>query len=112
MTQIVDGDCGSWVIDFESGDLLGHLVSGYSETGIGYIMPAEQIFRNISGRFDSPVQLSTRARRATRGAAKPQLSTGSRRAARGVIKPQPTTELSGASGAKLIDLYSANNVNA
>jgi hypothetical protein len=48
LTQIVDGDCRSWVLNCDSGDLLGHLVSGYSKTGIGYVIPAEQIFRHIS----------------------------------------------------------------
>jgi hypothetical protein len=70
LTQIVDGDCGTWVIDFHTGDLLGHLVSGYNQSEIAYVMPAEQIFRDINDRLGKLVELSTRSRRDTRARAR------------------------------------------
>ncbi|KAF4632425.1 hypothetical protein G7Y89_g5690 [Cudoniella acicularis] len=56
-----DGDCGSWVFDKETGDVYGHVVSGYSETGTAYIVPSVQIFQDIQHRVGKPVELFVHA---------------------------------------------------
>lgn len=43
----MEGDCGSWVVDRENGQLYGHIVAGHPGTGVGYIVPASQIFESV-----------------------------------------------------------------
>lgn len=38
-----NGDCGSWVVDAETGDLYGHIVAGSPSNGVAYIVPTCQI---------------------------------------------------------------------
>lgn len=38
-------------------------MSGYSESEIAYVIPAEQIFQDIADRLGKPVELSTHSRR-------------------------------------------------
>ncbi|KAH8587433.1 hypothetical protein B0O99DRAFT_641861 [Bisporella sp. PMI_857] len=45
--EVVRGDCGSWVLDLETGCLLGHIVSGSSDMGGVNIFPAKEIFDNF-----------------------------------------------------------------
>lgn len=47
---VQDGDCGSWVIDAESGDLFGHVVAGSPGAGAAMVMPAASVFRDIARR--------------------------------------------------------------
>ncbi|RDW91018.1 hypothetical protein BP5796_02183 [Coleophoma crateriformis] len=54
------GDCGSWVIDIESGDLLGHIAYGSPITGVAYIIPAYKIFEDIKERKGEELALPTR----------------------------------------------------
>jgi hypothetical protein len=55
-----NGDCGAWVFDQMTGELYGHVVAaGVSNDVINqmaYVIPASQIFDDISQRF-GPVQL-------------------------------------------------------
>jgi hypothetical protein len=38
--KLEEGDCGSWVVDPESGDLFGYIVAGSPEPGVAYIISA------------------------------------------------------------------------
>jgi hypothetical protein len=44
---LVEGDCGSWVVDRENGLLYGQIVAGHPGSGVGYIIPASQIFEGV-----------------------------------------------------------------
>ncbi|KIW90917.1 uncharacterized protein Z519_08700 [Cladophialophora bantiana CBS 173.52] len=44
---LAQGDCGSWVLDAETGDLYGHIIAGCERKGIAYIMPARDRFDNV-----------------------------------------------------------------
>jgi hypothetical protein len=57
---IVDGDCGSLVINHANGDLYGHIIAGSSGTGAAYIIPATQVFENLEQRLGGAVSLPTR----------------------------------------------------
>lgn len=63
LTTTVDGDCGSWVFDRATGDVYGHIVSGFPGTGIAYIVPSVQIFRDIQRKLRKSVELFTSASR-------------------------------------------------
>ncbi|OCL07581.1 hypothetical protein AOQ84DRAFT_408648 [Glonium stellatum] len=41
--RLLNGDCGSWVVDAETGDLYGHIVAGSPSNGVAYIVPTCQI---------------------------------------------------------------------
>jgi hypothetical protein len=45
------GDCGSWVVDEESGDLIGHIVAGSPPSGVAYIGPACNVFADAKMKF-------------------------------------------------------------
>jgi tetratricopeptide (TPR) repeat protein len=49
----VEGDCGSWVIDDESGDLYGHVIAGDHATRDTYILPAYKMFNEIANSYGS-----------------------------------------------------------
>ncbi|RDL35112.1 uncharacterized protein BP5553_07043 [Venustampulla echinocandica] len=55
--KLVNGDCGSWVVNAQSGDLLGHIVAGSPESGVGYIAPAYQILEDAKTRFGLDLEL-------------------------------------------------------
>lgn len=55
--KLVDGDCGSGVIDRSTGDLYGHIVAGSLGTGFAYIVPAMHVFEDISDRLGGDVTL-------------------------------------------------------
>lgn len=57
LTCVADGDCGSWVFNKETGDVYGHVVSGYPSTGTAYIVPSVQIFEDIQHRTGKPIEL-------------------------------------------------------
>lgn len=59
LTQTVNGDCGTWVLDFDTGNLLGHIISGYSGSQLAYVVPAQQVFRDINDRVGREVDLPT-----------------------------------------------------
>ncbi|KAF4948155.1 hypothetical protein FGADI_9850 [Fusarium gaditjirri] len=44
------GDCGSWVIDAESGDLYGHIVAGSPDSGAAIVIPFARVFEDIESR--------------------------------------------------------------
>jgi hypothetical protein len=67
LTDLADGDCGSWVFDKETSDVYGHIVSGYPSTGTAYIVPSVQIFQNIQHRIGKPVELFTHTSNKSRG---------------------------------------------
>jgi hypothetical protein len=50
--KLKHGDCGTWVIDAQTGRLYGHIISG-ALSGIAYIMPAHYIFNDMRLRFPS-----------------------------------------------------------
>jgi hypothetical protein len=45
------GGCGTWVFDIETGGLYGYIISGSPEAGMAYVIPAEQIYYDISQRL-------------------------------------------------------------
>ena len=47
IVSVVEGDCGSWVVDRENGQLYGQIVAGHPGTGVGYLIPALQIFESV-----------------------------------------------------------------
>ncbi|KAG4431414.1 hypothetical protein IFR05_013106 [Cadophora sp. M221] len=57
--QLNKGDCGSWVVDSVTGDLLGHIIAGSPKSGVAYILPAQQIFDDAPNRYGLQLQLST-----------------------------------------------------
>ncbi|PQE11478.1 hypothetical protein CJF30_00011083 [Rutstroemia sp. NJR-2017a BBW] len=56
--RLYDGDCGSWVVEARSGDLLGHIVSGCPESGVAYIVPAYLVLRDVMTRCGLELKLS------------------------------------------------------
>ncbi|KFZ19513.1 hypothetical protein V502_03607 [Pseudogymnoascus sp. VKM F-4520 (FW-2644)] len=62
-----DGDCGSWVFNKETGDVYGHVVSGYPSTGTAYIVPSVQIFENIQHQINKPIELFAHTANELRG---------------------------------------------
>ncbi|RDL38321.1 RNA-binding, RBD [Venustampulla echinocandica] len=54
-----DGDCGSWVVDYETGDLYGIIALGLPGTETAYIIPASHIFHSMQSHLSKQVQLST-----------------------------------------------------
>jgi hypothetical protein len=55
----VDGDCGSWVVDAETGNLCGVVVFGTPGSEIAYIIPAAHIFDRMQNHLNKRVELST-----------------------------------------------------
>jgi hypothetical protein len=51
-TEVVNGDCGAWVIDASNGNLFGHIVGGSPSLKVSYIIPAHFIFDDLKARFD------------------------------------------------------------
>ncbi|KAK7920147.1 hypothetical protein PG985_008169 [Apiospora marii] len=49
--KVVEGDCGSVVLDSVSGGLYGHIIKGCPHTGMAYISSAEAIFHDIKKQF-------------------------------------------------------------
>jgi hypothetical protein len=56
----VEGDCGSWVLDAQTGQVYGHVVSAYPMDGSVYLIPTLQIFRDIQERLGQSVRLPDR----------------------------------------------------
>jgi hypothetical protein len=57
--RLAKGDCGSWVFDSKTGELYGHIVAGSPDTGIAYVIPANQVFKDIRNRLGGDVELVT-----------------------------------------------------
>lgn len=57
-SNLLQGDCGSWVIDATTATLYGHLVAGNSQLCIAYIMPAQLVIGNIRSRFEGTWSLA------------------------------------------------------
>jgi hypothetical protein len=53
------GDCGTFVVDSNTGNLYGFIVAGNIGTGFGYIMPAYKVQIDITRRFGRPFTLPT-----------------------------------------------------
>lgn len=53
LTRPGHGDCGSWVVDNETGDLYGHIVAGSPESSVAFIIPALAIRSEMKERFGS-----------------------------------------------------------
>jgi hypothetical protein len=59
--RLARGDSGSWVINAQTGELLGHIVAGSPDTGVVYIVPAYQVFNDVSQRLGGGVELFAKA---------------------------------------------------
>lgn len=68
---LAKGDCGSWVVDSESGDVYGHLIAGNPESGIAYIVPAYQVYEHMKTCFNSKLEQSSGPPGLDRQATKP-----------------------------------------
>ncbi len=53
------GDCGSAVVDKDTGNLYGHIILGDTTTGLAYILPAVDIVKDISRSLKTAVILAT-----------------------------------------------------
>ncbi len=53
------GDCGSWIIDANTGDLFGHIIAGSPETGAAMIIPALLTFTDLEDRAKKQPKLPT-----------------------------------------------------
>ncbi|GKT98175.1 hypothetical protein FLAG1_05364 [Fusarium langsethiae] len=49
-SRLEPGDCGSWIIDAESGDLYGHIVAGSPDSGAAIVIPFARVFEDIEAR--------------------------------------------------------------
>ncbi|KAF5228969.1 hypothetical protein FANTH_14367 [Fusarium anthophilum] len=49
-SRLEAGDCGSWIIDAESGNLYGHIVAGSPDSGAAIVIPFSRIFEDIEAR--------------------------------------------------------------
>jgi hypothetical protein len=58
--SLENGDCGSWVVSRESGDVYGHIVAGSPESGVAYVVPAHQVYADVKARFNLDLRLSAR----------------------------------------------------
>jgi hypothetical protein len=54
---LAEGDCGSWILDAETGGLYGHIIAGCEQTGTAYIMPAHNVFEDAKKRLGSEIML-------------------------------------------------------
>lgn len=45
--SLEEGDCGSWVVDVDSGDVFGHIVAGSPQKGMAVVIPLSAIFADI-----------------------------------------------------------------
>jgi hypothetical protein len=59
--KLMKGDCGSWIVDSNNGDVYGHIIAGSPETGTAYIIPGYQIRDDIVKQFGCGMEVSTRA---------------------------------------------------
>lgn len=59
--KLAKGDSGSWVMDSETGALLGHIVAGSPDTGVAYMTPSIQIFTDLRTQFGGEFRLSISA---------------------------------------------------
>jgi peptide-N4-(N-acetyl-beta-glucosaminyl)asparagine amidase len=48
--QLAAGDCGSWVVDAETGHLYGHIIAGCPGSGAAMVVPFFLIFQDIECR--------------------------------------------------------------
>ncbi|KAH8734454.1 hypothetical protein BGZ61DRAFT_411806 [Ilyonectria robusta] len=56
-SQLEAGDCGSWIIDAESGDLYGHIVAGSPDSGAAIVIPFARVFEDIELRVNQQPHL-------------------------------------------------------
>ncbi|CEI41378.1 Protein PNG1 [Fusarium venenatum] len=49
-SRLEAGDCGSWIIDVESGNLYGHIVAGSPDSGAAIVIPFARVFEDIETR--------------------------------------------------------------
>ncbi|KAF5680458.1 n-glycanase [Fusarium denticulatum] len=49
-SRLEAGDCGSWIIDAESGNLYGHIVAGSPDSGAAIVIPFSRVFDDIEAR--------------------------------------------------------------
>ncbi|KAG5748313.1 hypothetical protein H9Q70_009007 [Fusarium xylarioides] len=56
-SRLEAGDCGSWIIDAESGNLYGHIVAGSPDSGAAIVIPFPRVFEDIEVRVKHPPHL-------------------------------------------------------
>ncbi|KAI9765087.1 MAG: hypothetical protein M1840_007794 [Geoglossum simile] len=54
------GDCGSWLLEPETGNVFGHIVAGLPGTRLAYAISAENIFTSIKSMTNSSVFFPTK----------------------------------------------------
>ncbi|KAF9632948.1 Transglutaminase-like protein [Lasiodiplodia theobromae] len=62
---VSEGDCGSIVVNEETGNLEGHIVAGSPGSGNAYIIPAHGVLQDIRRRLSSRLQIWNRFSRCT-----------------------------------------------
>ncbi|KAF5624989.1 PNG1 with de-n-glycosylation function (n-glycanase) [Fusarium sp. NRRL 52700] len=56
-SRLEAGDCGSWIVDAESGNLYGHIVAGSPNSGAAIVIPFSHVFGDIEARVKHPPRL-------------------------------------------------------
>ncbi|CVK99368.1 related to PNG1-protein with de-N-glycosylation function (N-glycanase) [Fusarium mangiferae] len=56
-SRLEAGDCGSWVVDAESGNLYGHIVAGSPDSGAAIVIPFSHVFEDIEARVKNSPHL-------------------------------------------------------
>lgn len=56
--RLAIGDCGSWVVDDKTKELLGHIIAGSPDSGVAYVLPTYQVIEDAKIRFGLDMELS------------------------------------------------------
>ena len=55
--SLTNGDCGSWVVDAQNGELFGHIVDGSPESGVAHVVPTYRVFEDARTRFQLDLEV-------------------------------------------------------
>ena len=59
--DLKNGDCGSWAVDAQNEDLLGHVIDRCPESGVAYTVPAYHVLEDAKTTFGLDLNLYTSA---------------------------------------------------
>jgi hypothetical protein len=54
---LMEGDCGSWVIDEQNHELFGHIIAGSPTSGFAYIVPTYQLIEDAKSTYGMNLEL-------------------------------------------------------
>jgi hypothetical protein len=64
--NLMEGDCGSWVIDEQNHELFGHIISGSPTSGVAYVVPTYQLIEDAKSTYGVDLELCTASEPAKR----------------------------------------------